>query len=80
MFGKVEFFQKVFDQFRVFAGDVGGLPDVFLEVVEGELFDVGAVIFGDVGLPDLSLFGPVEIRMRKVEIPINLMYRPQDQV
>ena len=42
-FGEVELLKEACHDFWVVFGDVSRFSDVCLEVVEGELFDVGAV-------------------------------------
>lgn len=69
-FSEVELLEKSSYDFGVLFGDVGGFSDVGLEVVEGEFFEVRAVVRGDVGLPEFSFLSFVECGVREVEFPV----------
>ena len=69
-FGEVELLEEACYDFWMFFGDIGRFSDVFLEVVEGEFLDVGAVGWGDVGLPEFAFFGFIECGVGEVEFPV----------
>ena len=76
-FGEVELLKEACHDFWVVFGDVSRFSDICLEVVEGELFDVGAVGWGDVSLPDFAFFGFIECGVGEVEFPVAFSYRSQ---
>ena len=79
-FGEVELLKEVCHDFWMVFGDIGCFSDVGLEIVEGELFDVGAVGWGDVSLPNFAFFGFIECGVWKVEFPIAFSDRSEGLV
>lgn len=67
--GEIELFKQSIDDFWVVLGHVGGFSNIFLQIVEREFLNIGAVILGDVGLPRGSFLGAVQFRVSKMELP-----------
>ena len=69
-FGEIELLEEARHDFWVVFGYIGRFSDICLEVVEGEFFDVGTVVWVDVGLPDFAFFGFIECGVGEVEFPV----------